>query len=142
MIPTPQKQAIGGVQPLWLKKLSFGGVCLLGLFIASLIVDVDNYQTWAALPLVLLLIGYYFLLGLNVANVYKYGDDVLVEHALKGEFLISKAEVVGVKAGWLLNKVTFSHASFQFFHASGFFKAMLLAQEKEYEAGLTHSLKS
>lgn len=142
MIPSPQMQAIGGVQPLWLKKLSFGGVCLFGLLIALMIVDVDNYKTWAAVPMLLLLIGYYFLLGFNVANIYKYGDNVLVEHALRGEFLIPKQEVIGVKAGWLLNQVSFSHTSFRFFHASGFFKAMLLAQEKEYEAGLTQLLKS
>jgi len=139
---TPHKQAVGLVQPLWLKKLWFGGVCLFCLLLGLMIVDLDNYETWAAIPMLLLLIGYHFLLGLNVANVYKYGEDILVEHALRGEFLIPKEEIVAVKAGWMLNKVSFSYTSFWFFRAAGFFKAMLLAQEKEYEAGLQQVLRS
>lgn len=139
---TSHKQAVGQVQPLSLKKLSFGGVCLFCLFIALRIVDFDNYETWAAVPMLLLLIGYYFLLDLNVANVYKCGDDILVEHALRGEFLIPKEEVVAVKASWPLHKVSFSYTSFWFLPATGLFKAMLLAQEKDYEAGLQKFLES
>jgi hypothetical protein len=137
----PHKQAVGQVQPLWLKKLSFGGVCLFCLLIGVLILDPDNDETWAALPMLLPLIGYHFLLGLNVANVYKYGDDILVEHAWRGEFLFPKDEVVAVKAGYWLNKVSFADTSFWFSHAPGYTKAMLLAQEKEYEAGLLQVLK-
>ncbi|MBU6123083.1 hypothetical protein [Hymenobacter siberiensis] len=142
MSDSPEKKPVGVEQPLVLKKISFGVVCAFCGLIALMIFDSDNYKTWFSVPMILVVVSYYYFMGLNVSNVYKYGGRILVEHAVEGEFIYEKDELLAVKSALLFNKLCFADRTFYIFHSAGFMKALFLAGEKNYEQDIMRDLRS
>ncbi len=133
MSDSTPKTPIGFEQPMLLKKMYFGFVCVFCGLISLLIFNLDNYETWLSIPMALLLVVYYYYLTLNISNLYKYGDSIIVEHAIKGEFTFDKNELTDVKSNLFFDNIYFNEIKFSIFHSSGYTRASFLAGEKEYE---------
>ena len=91
--------------------------------------------------MILVVVVYHYFMGLNVSNVYKYGDHILVEHAFKGAFVYDKHELLAVKSTLLFKKLCFTDdRTFYLFHSARFIKALFLAGEKDYEQDIKRDL--